>query len=180
MWRELLSQQQKSTPGSHEVSEIPAAFNNHIGKSNKSWGMEQNIQKVLPQQQRGKYPKLNILLLFVVQSLSHAQLFCNVMDWSPPGFSVHDIFRQEYWWWWPFPSPGDLPNPWIEPMTPWQLNSLPLNLQESPYFLHNTLLRPEMSKQFSRFNDIPNSSRISVGIKSYPSPNKLKFTVPGV
>ena len=50
-----------------------------------------------------------------VKSLSHVQLF--VTPWTvayqaPPftGFS-----RQEYWSGLPFPSPGDLPNPEIEP-----------------------------------------------------------------
>ena len=41
------------------------------------------------------------------------------MNCSPPGFSVHGIFfRQEYWSGLPFPSPGDLPNPGIEPRSP--------------------------------------------------------------
>ena len=29
-----------------------------------------------------------------------------------------EFSRQEYWSWLPFPSPGDLPNPWIEPGSP--------------------------------------------------------------
>ena len=37
------------------------------------------------------------------------------MDHSPPGFSVHGFSRQEYWSGLPFPSPGDLANPGIEP-----------------------------------------------------------------
>ena len=64
---------------------------------------------------------LNILL-FVnsmnVKSLSRIQLF--VTPWSvayqapqPMGFS-----RQEYWSRLPFPSPGDLPDPGIEPGSP--------------------------------------------------------------
>ena len=32
-----------------------------------------------------------------------------------PGSSVHGILQQEYWSWLSFPSPGDLPNPGIEP-----------------------------------------------------------------
>ena len=28
------------------------------------------------------------------------------------------LFRQEYWSWLPFPSPGDLPDPGIEPVFP--------------------------------------------------------------
>ena len=50
-----------------------------------------------------------------VKSLSHVQLFATpwtVAHQTPPamGFS-----RQEYWSGLPFPSPGDLPNPGIEP-----------------------------------------------------------------
>jgi len=44
-----------------------------------------------------------------------AQLFCDPMDCSLPDSSVHGIPRQEYWSGWSFPSPGDLPNPGIEP-----------------------------------------------------------------
>ena len=40
---------------------------------------------------------------------------CNPMDYSPSGSSVHGIFRQEYWSGLPFPTPGDLSNPGIEP-----------------------------------------------------------------
>ena len=40
------------------------------------------------------------------------------MDCSPPGSSVHGIFRQEYWSGLPFPSPGGLPDPGIEPGSP--------------------------------------------------------------
>ena len=36
------------------------------------------------------------------------------MDCSPPGSSVHGILQARL----PFPSPGDLPNPGIEPMSP--------------------------------------------------------------
>ena len=41
--------------------------------------------------------------------------------------------RQAYWSGLPFPSPGDLPDPGIEPKSPtWQADSLPLNHQGSP------------------------------------------------
>ena len=43
---------------------------------------------------------------------------CNPMDCSPPGSSVHRLFRQEYWSRLPFPFPGDLPNPGIKPGSP--------------------------------------------------------------
>ena len=53
-----------------------------------------------------------------VKSLSHVRLFATlwtVAHQAPPsmGFS-----RQEYWSGLPFPSPGDLPNPGIEPQSP--------------------------------------------------------------
>ena len=55
---------------------------------------------------------------------------CGPMDCSPPGFSVHGIFRQEYWSGLPFPAPGDLPDAGIQPMSlgllHWQVGSLSL------------------------------------------------------
>ena len=53
-----------------------------------------------------------------VKLLSHVRLFSTpwtVAHQAPPsmGFS-----RQEYWSGLPFPSPGDLPNPGIEPRSP--------------------------------------------------------------
>ena len=52
-----------------------------------------------------------------VKSLSRIRL-CDPMDCSLPGFSIHGIFQQEYSSGLPFPSPGDLPNPGIEPQSP--------------------------------------------------------------
>ena len=54
----------------------------------------------------------------IVKSLSRVQLFATpwtVDNQAPPsmGFS-----RQEYWSGLPFPSPGDLPDPGIEPRSP--------------------------------------------------------------
>ena len=37
------------------------------------------------------------------------------MDCSPPGSSVYGIYRQEYQSGLPVPSPGDLPDPGMEP-----------------------------------------------------------------
>ena len=49
--------------------------------------------------------------------LSRVQLFCDPMDCSPPGSSVHGISRQEYWSILPS-TPGDLPNPGIKSLCP--------------------------------------------------------------
>ena len=58
---------------------------------------------------------------------------CDPMDCSPPGFSVHEIFQARILEGLPFPSPGDLPNPGIEPRFPaLQADSLPTELQGKP------------------------------------------------
>ena len=45
--------------------------------------------------------------------------------------------RQDYWSGLPFPSPGDLPNPEIEPASPaLQANSLPLSHQRSLVYIY--------------------------------------------
>ena len=53
-----------------------------------------------------------------VKSLSHVRLFvtpCTVAHQAPPSM---EFSRQEYWGGLPFPSPGDLPDPRIEPGSP--------------------------------------------------------------
>ena len=54
--------------------------------------------------------------------------------------------RQEYWSGLSFPSPGDLPDPDIEPMSSdWQAGSLPLSHQESPpETIHTCKMFPRM------------------------------------
>ena len=44
--------------------------------------------------------------------------FCDSMDSSSPGSSVHGIL-QEYWSWLPFPPPGNLPEQESEPESPY-------------------------------------------------------------
>ena len=44
--------------------------------------------------------------------------FCNPMDYSLLVSSVNGILQEEYWSGLPFPSPGYLPNPGIEPGCP--------------------------------------------------------------
>ena len=43
---------------------------------------------------------------------------CNPIDYSLPGSSVLGILQAKIVEWVPFPSPGDLPNPGIEPGSP--------------------------------------------------------------
>ena len=43
---------------------------------------------------------------------------CDPMDCSPPGSSVHGILQAKILEWFAIPSPGDLPDPGIEPRSP--------------------------------------------------------------
>ena len=61
-----------------------------------------------------------------MKSLSHVRLFMTpwtVAHQAPPSM---EFSRQEYWNGLPFPSPGDLPDPRIEPGSPaLQADALP-------------------------------------------------------
>ena len=59
------------------------------------------------------------------ESLSHTVMSDSwrPQDCSPPGSSVHGILQAKYWSGFPFPSPGDLADPGIEPAL--QTDSLP-------------------------------------------------------
>ena len=72
-----------------------------------------------------------ILFKMIVMLVTQSCLtLCDPMDRSLPGSSVHEFSRQEYWSGLPFPSPGELPNPGIDPWSPAsQADSLPLELQ---------------------------------------------------
>ena len=55
-----------------------------------------------------------------VQLLSCIPTLCDPMNSSQPGSSVQGIFQARILEWvgLPFPPPGDLPNPGIEPLSP--------------------------------------------------------------
>ena len=68
--------------------------------------------------------------MVVVHLLSCVHLF-DPMDCNLPGSSVLGILQEEYRSGLPFPSPGDLLDPGIEPGSPaLQANSLPTELEE--------------------------------------------------
>ena len=78
-----------------------------------------------------------------VKSLSHVLLF--VTPWAvayqaPP---LVEFSRQEYWSGLSFPSPGDLPNPGIEPRSPTlQADALPSELPMAAPFIEKITLSP--------------------------------------
>ena len=53
-----------------------------------------------------------------VKLLSHVQLFATPWTVAYQASPSMGFSRQEYWSGLPFPSPGDLPNPGIEPRCP--------------------------------------------------------------
>ena len=53
-----------------------------------------------------------------VKLLSHLQLFVTPWTVAYQGPLSMGFSRQEYWSGLPFPSPGDLPNPGIDPRSP--------------------------------------------------------------
>ena len=68
-----------------------------------------------------------------VKSLSRVRLFA--MPWTVAYQAPQsmELSRQEYWSGLPLPSPGDLPNPGIEPRSPGlQADSLPAEAPEKP------------------------------------------------
>ena len=73
----------------------------------------------LPAEPQGKSPVFQATLYYTeVKSLSRVQLFATprtVAYQAPPSV---EFSRQEYWSGLPFPSPGDLPDPGIEPRSP--------------------------------------------------------------
>ena len=61
-----------------------------------------------------------------VKLLSHVRLFATPLTVAYQAPRPMEFSRQEYWSGLPFPSPGDLPNPGIEPGSPTlQADALP-------------------------------------------------------
>ena len=59
-----------------------------------------------------------LLLDYVyAQLLQLCPTFCDPMDCSPPISLSTGLSRQKYWSGLPCPSPGDLPNPGIKPVS---------------------------------------------------------------
>ena len=69
-----------------------------------------------------------------------------------------EFSRPEYWNWYPFPSPGDLPNPGIEPRSPaLQVDSLPGDPRGKPLKVGRTqqfLLIPTMGCDIAEKSEI--------------------------
>ena len=62
----------------------------------------------------------NIIVPITVKVLTaqSCPTLCDPVDCSLAGPFVHEFSRQEYWSGLPFPFPGDLPDPGINPRSP--------------------------------------------------------------
>ena len=79
-----------------------------------------------------------------VQLLSHVHLF--VIPWTVAYKALlsMEFSRQEYWSGLPFPSPGDLPEPGIEPRLPTlQADTLPSEPPGNPHSIHLELIKQD-------------------------------------
>ena len=57
-------------------------------------------------------------MLCMLSRFSRVQLFATPWNVAHQAPLTMECFRQEYWSGVPFPTPGDLPNPGIEPESP--------------------------------------------------------------
>ena len=77
------------------------------------------------------WPKVKVKVK--MKSLSRVQVFVILFTVAYQAPQSMQFSRQEYWSGLPFPSPGDLPNPGIEPGYPaLQADALPSEHQGSP------------------------------------------------
>ena len=80
--------------------------------------------------------------MYVCESLSCVWLFVTPWTVAHQAPLSMEFSRQEYWSGLPFASPGDLPDPGMEPASPaLQADSSPLSQQGSPSLLILTLTR---------------------------------------
>ena len=74
---------------------------------------------------------------------------CDPVNYNPPGSSVHGFFRQKYWSGLSCPSPGDLPNPGIDP------TSLMSPALASRFFTTSTIWEVNIPIKFDKTNLYP-------------------------
>ena len=79
------------------------------------WGVGAGGKKAEWQWSMKKYLGVMGMCVIVIQS---CPVLCSPMDCSPSDFSVHGIIPARILEWVALSSPGDLPNPGIEPKSP--------------------------------------------------------------
>ena len=88
-----------------------------------------------------------------MKSLSHVRLFATPRTVARQASLSIGFSRQEYWTRLPFPSPGDLPNPGIQPRSPaLQVDSLPAEPQGSPNESENCSVLSDSLRPHGRYS----------------------------
>ena len=83
--------------------------------------------------EKKKIPR-NIIYVVKVKSLSRVRLFATPWTIAHQAFLSMGLSRQEYWSGLPGPSPGDLPDPGMEPTSPaLQVDALLLEPSGKPH-----------------------------------------------
>ena len=112
--------------------------------------------------------------VYVAQS---CPTLCDPVDCSPPGFLSMEFSRQEYWSRLPFLSPGDLPNPGIEPgFLALQADSLP---SEPPKEIINKTKKLPVDLEEVFANSVTDKSLISKIHKQFVQLNNQTTTKKG-
>ena len=111
-------------------------------------GTDFSESKKLNPKERIWYPKAGKQCTRAL-SLSRIRLYATPWTVAHQAPLSSEFCRQEYWSRLPFPSPGDLPDPGIEPASPaWQVDALPLH---SLYFLWPYLFKRILSPHLLLF-----------------------------
>ena len=83
------------------------------------------------------YTRMRSKIGMKVKSLSRVRLFATPWTEAYQAPQAMEFSRQEYWSGLPYPSPGDLPNPGIEPGSPTlQADALPFEPPGKPQNRH--------------------------------------------
>ena len=124
-----------SSGNSHVHSGFQTLLRQVVGKCSLRPGLPFALSRAPSDAQRSRaagpyFPLSPVLLVSHLRSRHEAAqscpALCDPMDCSPPGSSVHGILQARVLEGLPLPSPGDLPNPGIEPRSPaLQADALP-------------------------------------------------------
>ena len=106
--------------------------------------------------------------------------FCDLMDYNPPGSSVHGILQQEHQSESPCPPPGDLltqgSNPHLLHLLHWQVGSLPLAPPgEVPMFRYNILYIAHLGLKVSTNIFLDKGTAVYEFIRNLLSHNCMHF-----
>ena len=102
------------------------------------------------------------------KSLQSCLTHCDPLKCSAPGCSVHGILQAGILEWLPFPTPGDLPNPGIEPTSPLSL------VLVGRFFTTSTTWKAHILYQFS---SVQSFSRVQLFATSWTAAHQASLSI---